>query len=366
MKKPRFSVKTLVVLLLFLGLVTSPLHADEPFGWRVSGGAWSFRLYSFYEAVDKTAELGLPMVEAFEGQSVMPDSDVKLDASLAPEDIAKIREKLEEKGVALKTIYIHRLPGEEAACRRNFEFAKALGVKVIVSEPDPGDLDLIEGLCHEFDIAVALHNHPEGKSLYWHPEVILEACAGRSPYMGACGDTGHWIRSGLKPADMFRLLKHRLLTVHMKDLDRAEQDGQDVPWGTGCGELEEALSVLAEEGITPQVFNAVYADKWENNMPEIAAGKAWFDETAKKLAAEAEEKQALLVGWAHVDITPEQPVALMGQYHTRISEGVLDPLTLTALALETVNGVGKKEQAIIISCDLCFVENAIVRRVQAT
>ena len=44
---------------------------------------------------------------------------------------------------------------------------------------------------------------------------------------------------------------------------------------------------------------------------------------------------------ASVDITPAKPVALVGQLNKRISQKVLDPLTATALALETrdENGV---------------------------
>ena len=36
------------------------------------------------------------------------------------------------------------------------------------------------------------------------------------------------------------------------------------------------------------------------------------------------------VGWAQVDVTPSQPVALGGQMNTRISRSVHDPLTATA------------------------------------
>lgn len=62
----------------------------------------------------------------------------------------------------------------------------------------------------------------------------------------------------------------------------------------------------------------------------------------------------LHVGWAQADITPKKPVALIGQLHKRISKGVRDPLTATALALENSN-----EQAIMVSCDVIFTRKAI-------
>ncbi|MEX0885899.1 MAG: hypothetical protein WD009_05620 [Phycisphaeraceae bacterium] len=43
----------------------------------------------------------------------------------------------------------------------------------------------------------------------------------------------------------------------------------------------------------------------------------------------------LLVGWASADITPDQPVMLVGQFYARVSEGVRDPIGATAMAFES-------------------------------
>lgn len=52
-------------------------------------------------------------------------------------------------------------------------------------------------------------------------------------------------------------------------------------------------------------------------------------------------------GWSRRDITPPLPVGLCGQFHVRVATTILDPLTLTALALST------DEDAVIwVSCDL--------------
>jgi len=72
----------------------------------------------------------------------------------------------------------------------------------------------------------------------------------------------------------------------------------------------------------------------------------------------------LYVGWAGTDITPPKPIALVGQLHKRISQSVHDPLTATALALETRGPDGSKEQAIMISCDLIGICKATQDRVQ--
>jgi hypothetical protein len=76
-------------------------------------------------------------------------------------------------------------------------------------------------------------------------------------------------------------------------------------------------------------------------------------------------EQILYVGWASADITPQQPVALVGQLTKRISQSVLDPLTATVLALETRRENGKREQAIMVSCDVLFIRKAIQERLRA-
>jgi hypothetical protein len=68
----------------------------------------------------------------------------------------------------------------------------------------------------------------------------------------------------------------------------------------------------------------------------------------------------LLVGWASVSITPDRPVALAGQMHTRVSRSVHDPVTATALALE-----GGGEQAVMVSLDVVAVDKRLIEALRA-
>src|SRR4051812_37670658 len=54
------------------------------------------------------------------------------------------------------------------------------------------------------------------------------------------------------------------------------------------------------------------------------------------VAAPGEVRSAeLLVGGATISITPDRPIALAGQMHTRIAKDVRSPVTATALAFES-------------------------------
>lgn len=65
----------------------------------------------------------------------------------------------------------------------------------------------------------------------------------------------------------------------------------------------------------------------------------------------------LNIGWASVDLTPERPVIIAGQFHARVSEGVKDPVTSTVLVLESVADNKPGEHAVLISCDCAMIPN---------
>ena len=60
----------------------------------------------------------------------------------------------------------------------------------------------------------------------------------------------------------------------------------------------------------------------------------------------------LNIGWTRGEITPPRKTFLLGQFHTRISDEVLSPLTATALALEVRADDENSEQAVLLSVDV--------------
>ncbi len=72
----------------------------------------------------------------------------------------------------------------------------------------------------------------------------------------------------------------------------------------------------------------------------------------------------LYFSWASTSITPEAPVAVGGQYHTRISGEVHDPLMATALAIETRDATGVIDQAVFVSCDLSVMRRKVTEDVR--
>lgn len=70
------------------------------------------------------------------------------------------------------------------------------------------------------------------------------------------------------------------------------------------------------------------------------------------------------VGWACVDITPDRPVMISGQFHVRVSECVADPISATVLAMVSTRD-GQSEQSVLICCDLVCISHALIEAVRA-
>ena len=70
----------------------------------------------------------------------------------------------------------------------------------------------------------------------------------------------------------------------------------------------------------------------------------------------------LLIGAATVDITTDQPVALAGNFSTRISKKPETPIIAVALALESKDTDKPTQQALVVSCDLVAIRDGVQDR----
>ncbi len=242
----------------------------ESIGWRVGCQAYTFNRFTFFEAIDKTAALGLQYIEAYPGQKLSADHpDVVFSHDMPSNLFPAVLERLDAAGVKLRLYGVVQLTADEAATRKIFDFAKAMGIETITAEPSPDSFDLLDTLTEEYAINVAIHNHPQ-PSHYWSPDAVLEAIEGHSKRIGACADTGHWIRSGIAPVEALKKLEGRVISLHVKDLGVfGVREAHDIPWGTGVGNIRGVLDELRRQYFQG-VFSAEYEHNWENSLPDLA------------------------------------------------------------------------------------------------
>ena len=271
------------VMLLVGSTVRAAETAGSPeaqLGWEMAIHERTFMNYTVFESIDKTAELGLHHM-SFSASMRLEGKNAVSVLKLTDEQIQKIKDYGKKKGVTFVNAYVG-LPKNEAECRKSFEFAKKMGLDILVGEPNPDALDTVEKLCKEYNIKVAIHDHPQ-PSHYWNPETVLEAIKGRGPLMGACADTGHWMRSGLDAVECLKKLEGHIFVLHFKDLNEKDKKGHDVPWGTGVGNAKGMMEELKRQNFHG-AFCAEYEYHYDSSMPELAECVKFFRATSAELA----------------------------------------------------------------------------------
>ncbi len=253
--------------------------------WKLAVQAYTFNRFSFFEAIDKAASIGLKYIEAYPGQKLEREGDVSFDHNAPLSVLARAKVKLDRARVKLVAYGVVGLGKDEAEARKVFDFAKVMGVETITAEPEKDAFDLLDKLTEEYGIDIAIHNHPK-PSTYWSPDVVLEAVKGHSPRIGACADIGHWMRSGIVPLEAVKKLEGRIISSHFKDLDRMG-DGHDVVWGTGKGDVRAVLAELHRQGFKG-VFSIEYEHNWLNSLPDVEACAKFFQTATEELAKSAD------------------------------------------------------------------------------
>ena len=268
---------------------TSETSSANKLGWQLAVHSYTFQKFPILDAIDKTAALGVKYMSI--SGTVLLDGKRTGTLTLSDEQRATIDQRLKANGFGnFVNMGVVKLPADEAECRKVFEFAKKWGIGVLVSEPETNALDTVEKLCKEYNIKVAIHNHPKD-SIYWNPDSVLAAIKGRTKLMGACADIGHWIRSGLDPLECLKKLDGRIISLHFKDLNEMGPNAHDVPWGTGVGKTKELMAELKRQNFRG-VFCVEYEYNWENSGPEIAQSIKFFNQTCDELVASSPPARA--------------------------------------------------------------------------
>ncbi|MBN1342847.1 MAG: sugar phosphate isomerase/epimerase [Phycisphaerae bacterium] len=257
----------------------------ERLGWKMSVALYSYRRYPFLDAMPKIAALGVGNLEIcfFLGYDKARPK-LKTNEEL-PRDIRKeLRDKVADRGMSLSSYYAG-LNADADKAKRIFEFCKEMGIGVIVAEPPVAAIEMIDGLCQEYDIRLGIHNHPakdEGYT-YWRPEGVLAACKGRSKWVGACCDTGHWVRSGLDPVACLKKMEGRIVSLHLKDAaEMGNRKSKDTILGQGKGNYRALLKELKR-----QRYKGVMAIEYEEDTPalqdDMVKNVAFVESVAKEL-----------------------------------------------------------------------------------
>lgn len=196
-----------------LPLLAEEKPATDPYrGFKMGIQSYSLRNFKAPKAVELTKGLGLAYWESF--RSHVPISTL-------PKHIAEQKELL--AGIKLIAYGVVSFDDNEDKAREVFDFSKAMGIESISADPKKNEatFKLLDKLVEEYAINIAIHNHGP-KASYDKIDDVVNAVKDHHPRIGACVDTGHYLRSGENPVEAIERLKDRVFGVHLKDVKDAK------------------------------------------------------------------------------------------------------------------------------------------------
>jgi sugar phosphate isomerase/epimerase len=242
--------------------------------YRVAGAdlklgiaSYSFRKFSRAEAIQMAKKLNTPYLN-------VKDFHLALDSTT--EQIDAARKEFADAGLILVGIGNVGFPkDDDADIRHKFEYAKRLGVPLMVCAPTLATLPKLEPYVKEFDIKIAIHNHGPEDKIFPTPQSVLKQVRNMDPRCGLCIDIGHTARTGVDVVETIAEAGSRLLDMHAKDLADLSAKESQVPVGNGKMPIPQIFRQLIKMKYQGSV-NLEYEIDESNPLPGMEISMAYM------------------------------------------------------------------------------------------
>lgn len=260
MKKSLFIVGLLFSILITAQVRPNPQPApdvSEKFNVGMAG-------YSF---VNFNLEQTLEMMEKCDVKYLCI-KDFHLPLNSSDQEIAEFHNKLKSKGVtgyAVGPIYMRSKEEVDNA----FEYAKRVGVELIVGVPNYELLPYVDEKVKEYNFHYAIHLHGPDIELYPDADDVWENVKDLDPRIGMCLDIGHDTRNGKDPIKDLKKYHTRVFDIHIKDVTGDTKEGYSVEIGRGVIDIPAFVNMLREVE-----YRGVCSLEHERNMKDPLQGIA--------------------------------------------------------------------------------------------
>ncbi len=257
-----------VISMAALGCVMTPRTESGP---QLGLQTWTCRNMNFDQVVEFAVKHRITQLQFIKQH---------FDPAGPMEETLRKKTLLDQKGLTAYSFGVNATSMDKAKNRQLFDFAKLMGMKVIIVEPrNMAEWDNLEELVKEYDIKLAIHNHSTG-TVYGDPATVKKVLAARDRRIGVCLDIGHVTSAGFDAAATFRDYGDRVYDMHLKDkIVETAPDGKKTPVDTEIGQGKANYAGLIEE---------MRKRKWSGVMAIETDSKA-FAEDPNRLVAEAKK-----------------------------------------------------------------------------
>ncbi|MDR2811412.1 MAG: sugar phosphate isomerase/epimerase [Tannerellaceae bacterium] len=175
--------------------------------------------------------------------------DFHLPLNSTEEQIKDFHRKCASYGVtgyAVGPIYMR----SEADIDNGFEYARKVGVKLIVGVPNYELLPYVDKKVKEYDFHYAIHLHGPDIKVYPDATDVWEHTKHLDPRIGMCLDIGHDLRNGCDPVGDLKKYHTRVFDVHIKDVTDSTKAGTGIELGRGKIDFPAFVRALREVNYT--------------------------------------------------------------------------------------------------------------------
>lgn len=221
------------------GLALGPLASASPqkaapAKLKLGLASYTLRSFKLDQVIAMTKRVGLSSI-------ALKSMHMPLEAPA--EEIKAMAAKVRESGLQLYGAGVIYMKSETEVTQA-FAYAAAAGLEMIIGVPNHELLSLATEQVKKYNIKLAIHNHGPGDKLYSSPNDVWEKIKDLDPRVGLCIDIGHVVRIGEDPIPQIKKYKDRLYDMHLKDVDKAANDGVPVEIGRGVIDIPGVMKTL--------------------------------------------------------------------------------------------------------------------------
>jgi len=231
--------------------------ADDPFKLGIAG--YSFVHFKLDQALEMMRKVDV---------HYLCIKDFHLPFNSTAEEIKAFHEKLAQynvTGYAVGPIYMKTREDID----KGFEYAKRVGVKLIVGIPNHEDLEYLSRKCAEYDFRYAIHNHGPEDKLYPDATSIYSRVKNLDKRLGLCFDMGHNLRYGKDPMADIERYHDRIFDLHLKNITAAAAEGKTCELSRGIIDIPKFIKTLRKVK-----YSGMCSLEYEKDMKDPLAGIA--------------------------------------------------------------------------------------------
>ena len=175
--------------------------------------------------------------------------DFHLPFASTDEEIAAFHAKLKASdvtGYAVGPIYMK----SESDIDKAFDYARRVGVKLIVGVPNIELLPYVDKKVQEYGFNYAIHLHGPDIEIYQDADDVWNHVKDLDPRIGMCLDVGHDKRNGKDPVADLKKYHTRVFDVHIKDVTGTTKLGYSLEIGRGIIDFPAFVKMLRKVGYT--------------------------------------------------------------------------------------------------------------------